>query len=43
MNSDGDLITDDTISFNDVWAEMEKILASGKARAIGVSNFSVKT
>jgi glycerol 2-dehydrogenase (NADP+) len=29
--------------FNDTWAEMEKIHASGRARAIGVCNFSVKT
>ncbi|THH26319.1 hypothetical protein EUX98_g7865 [Antrodiella citrinella] len=30
-------------SFNDVWAEFEKVYAGGKARAIGVSNFSIKT
>jgi glycerol 2-dehydrogenase (NADP+) len=29
-------------TFNETWAEMEKIYASGKAKAIGVSNFSVK-
>ncbi|KAJ6605374.1 NADP-dependent oxidoreductase domain-containing protein [Mycena vulgaris] len=33
----------DTPTFNDTWAEMEKIHASGRARAIGVSNFSIKT
>ncbi|KAJ6582227.1 NADP-dependent oxidoreductase domain-containing protein [Mycena capillaripes] len=30
-------------TFNDTWAEMERLHASGKARAIGVSNFSIKT
>ncbi|KAB8337217.1 hypothetical protein FH972_021519 [Carpinus fangiana] len=30
-------------SFNEVWAEMEALLETGKVRAIGVSNFSVKT
>ncbi|CAL1715999.1 unnamed protein product [Somion occarium] len=38
----GDLLLDESITFNDTWAEMEKVLASGKARAIGVSNFSIK-
>ncbi|EGO25221.1 hypothetical protein SERLADRAFT_465039 [Serpula lacrymans var. lacrymans S7.9] len=33
----------DSPTFNDTWADMEKVLASGKARAIGVSNFSIKT
>ncbi|GJE99040.1 aldo/keto reductase [Phanerochaete sordida] len=28
-------------NFVDVWAEMEKLLGTGKVRAIGVSNFSV--
>lgn len=37
----GDLLRDDSVTFNDAWAEMEKVLAGGKARAIGVSNFSV--
>jgi len=38
---DGTLITTDH-SFNDTWAEMEKLLDTGKVRAIGVSNFSVE-
>ena len=29
--------------FQKTWAAMEKIYKSGKARAIGVSNFSIKT
>lgn len=37
------LFVDDSITLNDTWAEMEKVLVSGKARAIGVSNFSIKT
>ncbi|KII87975.1 hypothetical protein PLICRDRAFT_111896 [Plicaturopsis crispa FD-325 SS-3] len=36
-----DIVEDWT--FNDTWAEMEKIAATGKAKAIGVSNFSIKT
>jgi len=28
--------------FNETWAEIEKIYESGKAKAIGVSNFSIK-
>jgi glycerol 2-dehydrogenase (NADP+) len=40
---DGQIKLDETGSFNDTWAEMEKVLASGKAKAIGVSNFSIKT
>ncbi|KAJ7789779.1 NADP-dependent oxidoreductase domain-containing protein [Mycena olivaceomarginata] len=34
---------DETHTFNETWAEMERLHASGKARAIGVSNFSIKT
>ncbi|KAH8082848.1 NADP-dependent oxidoreductase domain-containing protein [Cristinia sonorae] len=41
-NADGDFIPLDKPTFNDTWVEMEKILASGKAKAIGISNFSVK-
>ncbi|CAL1699022.1 unnamed protein product [Somion occarium] len=40
--ANGDLVADDSVTFNETWAEMEKVLASGKARAIGVSNFSIK-
>ncbi|EGN94913.1 hypothetical protein SERLA73DRAFT_155598 [Serpula lacrymans var. lacrymans S7.3] len=40
---DGQLLLDDTGNFNETWAEMEKVLASGKVKAIGVSNFSIKT
>ncbi|KAK7682824.1 hypothetical protein QCA50_014208 [Cerrena zonata] len=43
MNPVGDLVLEESVTFNDVWAEVEKVLASGKARAIGVSNFSIKT
>lgn len=31
------------LTFKDTWAQMEEIYASGKAKAIGVSNFSIKT
>lgn len=30
-------------TFNETWADMEKLCTGGKVRAIGVSNFSVKT
>ncbi|KAI9059658.1 Aldo/keto reductase [Trametes sanguinea] len=30
-------------TFVETWKDMEKILATGKAKAIGVSNFSIKT
>ncbi|KAJ6458118.1 NADP-dependent oxidoreductase domain-containing protein [Mycena vitilis] len=30
-------------TFNETWAELERLHASGRAKAIGVSNFSVKT
>ncbi|EJC98072.1 reductase AKOR2 [Fomitiporia mediterranea MF3/22] len=38
----GDFIMDDKTSFNQTWTDMEKIYQSGKVKAIGVSNFSVK-
>ncbi|KAJ7663801.1 NADP-dependent oxidoreductase domain-containing protein [Mycena polygramma] len=38
-----DLKVVDTPSFNDTRAEMERLHASGRAKAIGVSNFSIKT
>ncbi|KAL5520085.1 hypothetical protein ACEPAG_1745 [Sanghuangporus baumii] len=38
----GHFIMDDDRSFNQTWADMEKVLETGKVRAIGVSNFSVK-
>ncbi|KAL0952453.1 hypothetical protein HGRIS_006721 [Hohenbuehelia grisea] len=41
-NEDGSIRTIDH-QFNETWAEMEKLLGTGKVRAIGVSNFSVKT
>ncbi|KAJ7164506.1 NADP-dependent oxidoreductase domain-containing protein, partial [Mycena filopes] len=34
---------DDSWTFNDTWAAVEGIHASGRARAIGVSDFSIKT
>ncbi|KAM0750837.1 aldo/keto reductase [Meredithblackwellia eburnea MCA 4105] len=33
---------DESPTFNETWAEMEKLLEGGKIRSIGVSNFSVK-
>jgi diketogulonate reductase-like aldo/keto reductase len=39
---DGEWKAHDSITFHDVWAEMEKIYESGRAKAIGVSNFSIK-
>ncbi|KAL7282283.1 hypothetical protein ACG7TL_003753 [Trametes sanguinea] len=38
----GDIITTDEWTFNQTWAKMEKLYESGKAKAIGVSNFSIK-
>ncbi|KZV64310.1 Aldo/keto reductase [Peniophora sp. CONT] len=34
---------DDHPTINDTWADMEKVHADGRAKAIGVSNFSIKT
>lgn len=42
LDKDGQLITYDTPLFNETWARMEKIYESGRAKAIGVSNFSIK-
>ncbi|TFK36516.1 reductase AKOR2 [Crucibulum laeve] len=42
-NEDGSWKVVDSPTFNDVWAEMEKLLKAGKVKAIGVSNFSIKT
>ncbi|KAG7087404.1 hypothetical protein E1B28_013374 [Marasmius oreades] len=41
-NPDGTLKTLESPTFVEVWAEMEEILKSGKAKSIGVSNFSIK-
>ena len=41
---EGDFILDDSITFEETWAEMEKVfLQTKKVKAIGVSNFSIKT
>ncbi|KAH9847884.1 Aldo/keto reductase [Lenzites betulinus] len=34
---------DETPTIVETWLQMEKLLSSGKAKAIGVSNFSIKT
>jgi diketogulonate reductase-like aldo/keto reductase len=38
FGSDGKMITDPT-PFIDTWKAMEKLVATGKTRAVGVSNF----
>jgi glycerol 2-dehydrogenase (NADP+) len=43
LNPDGTVKTTDEVNFNQSWAEIEKLLDTGKVRSIGVSNFSVKT
>ncbi|PPQ87066.1 hypothetical protein CVT25_000046 [Psilocybe cyanescens] len=42
-NPDGTIKLATNVTFNDSWAHMEKLLDTGKVKAIGVSNFSVKT
>ncbi|KAF9450734.1 Aldo/keto reductase [Macrolepiota fuliginosa MF-IS2] len=42
-NPDGSWKTRADVSFNESWAEMEKLLETGKVKAIGVANFSIKT
>jgi len=42
-NEKGVIKTVDSPTINEIWAQMEKVLASGKVKAIGVSNFSIKT
>ncbi|TFK71570.1 Aldo/keto reductase [Pluteus cervinus] len=42
-NPDGTIETSDKVTFNDSWAEVEKLLETGKVKAVGVSNFSIKT
>ena len=37
-----DFITLERPTFNETWADMEKVYESGKVKTIGVSNFSVK-
>ncbi|OSD05843.1 Aldo/keto reductase [Trametes coccinea BRFM310] len=41
--SDRTLQPGESPTFVETWKEMEKLLATGKAKAIGVSNFSVQT
>ncbi|KAG6841810.1 hypothetical protein C0991_006694 [Blastosporella zonata] len=42
-NPDGSWKVREDVTFHQSWAELEKLLEAGKAKAIGVSNFSVKT
>ncbi|KAJ3499971.1 hypothetical protein NLJ89_g9994 [Agrocybe chaxingu] len=42
-NADGTFRTTESVNFNQSWTEMEKLLETGKVKAIGVSNFSIKT
>ncbi|KJA18238.1 hypothetical protein HYPSUDRAFT_79245 [Hypholoma sublateritium FD-334 SS-4] len=43
INPDGSWQASDAVNFNQSWAEIEKLLDTGKVRSIGVSNFSIKT
>ncbi|KAF9008492.1 reductase AKOR2 [Hymenopellis radicata] len=42
-NPDGTIRVDDSVTLNDIWADMEVLLETGKVKALGVSNFSPKT
>ncbi|KAI0650272.1 Aldo/keto reductase [Trametes meyenii] len=42
VDEDGNLVVLDRPIFNEIWADMEKLYESGRAKAIGVSNFSVQ-
>ncbi|RXW14564.1 hypothetical protein EST38_g11293 [Candolleomyces aberdarensis] len=41
-NPDGTVKLNESVTFSESWAEIEKLLETGKVKAIGVSNFSVK-
>ena len=41
--SDGSSRVDEEHTFKDSWKVLEKLYAEGKCKAIGVSNFSIKT
>ncbi|KAG6827918.1 hypothetical protein H0H92_009960 [Tricholoma furcatifolium] len=42
-NPDGSTRIREDVNFHQAWAEMEKLVNAGKIKAIGVSNFSIKT
>lgn len=42
-NSDGTWKVTEDVIFPQAWEELEKLFQAGKIKAIGVSNFSVKT
>ncbi|KAG5340628.1 hypothetical protein C0989_000985 [Termitomyces sp. Mn162] len=42
-NPDGTWKIREDITFHQAWAELEKLMEAGKVKAIGVSNFSIKT
>ncbi|KAG6878012.1 hypothetical protein C0992_008759 [Termitomyces sp. T32_za158] len=42
-NPDGTYKIREDVTFHQAWAELEKLFQAGKIKAIGVSNFSVKT
>ncbi|KAF8064090.1 reductase AKOR2 [Lyophyllum atratum] len=42
-NSDGTVKVREDVNFNQAWVEMEKLLETGKVKAVGVSNFSIET